>query len=96
VNNPKLSKMICYATDIVGSVTNNIGLKFALWLPYVFTMIFFLIGMVVIMIRYGIPSNDTYYLAAYIVLYGAFLNGSIYLRKKYWILTQVDLDQNEK
>lgn len=70
------------------SIFNNFGLKFALWLPYALTMLFLFTGLIVIRIRYNIPMKEMYYVGTFVILYGALLDGSIYLKRKYWGVTK--------
>ena len=81
----------CYATKVTGTstVSKNIGLKIVLWLPYIMTMLYFTVGLIVLLIRYDIPPNEIGYISFFIVFYGGFLELSISLRRKYWPLTKL-------
>ena len=67
----------------------NLGLKIVLWLPYAITMVFFSVGLLVIMMRYDIPPKEIGYVGAFTLLYGAFLELSISVRRKYWPITKL-------
>lgn len=67
---------------------NNLGLKIALWLPYVMTMLFYGIGVIVIMVRYDVPGREMAYVCIFIITYSCLLHGSWHVRQKYWRLTK--------
>lgn len=73
---------------VVAKLFTNFGLKFALWLPYMLTLLYFAIGILTLEIRYDIPSDELWYVMVGIIGYAALMEGSQYIRRKYWGLTK--------
>ena len=74
--------------DLFAKLFCNLGLKVVLWLPYMLTLLYFGTGMAVLKLRYDIPTSEHWYVIIGVLLYGAFMDISQHIRKKYWGLTR--------